>query len=94
MFSCIIANPTSIIRLDTIKNYNIFYDEKCFIAQDYRMWSQISKIDEFYIIEKNLLNYRDDHLNISKLSRNKMKNDRKVIIDNIHSDLLEFYKFE
>lgn len=93
IFSCVIGNPTSMIRLDTLRNHNISYDEKCFIAQDYRMWSEISKIGRFYMIEESLLNYRDGHSNISKISRDKKYN-RKIIIDNIHNDLLEFYKFE
>lgn len=94
LFSSPIANPTAIIRMDIIRKYNFLYNECYFVAQDYDMWVQLSKVGDLAILPEVLFKYRIGHNNISKLSRTQRAKERKKIIDTIHSDILNFYGFK
>lgn len=93
LFANSIGNPTSIIRMETIKRHNLCYNENYFVSQDYGMWIEISKIGNLVIIPEVLLKYRFGHDNISKKSEEKKWKKRKKIIDSIHKDLLDYYGF-
>lgn len=93
LFRCVIANPTAMIRVSTLKKYNIYYNEDCFVAQDYQMWCEISKIGKFYMIPETLLDYRFGHENITKKSKIKKRDIRKKVIDDIHNEMINFYGF-
>lgn len=90
-----ICNPTAMLKRDSLKKFNIKYNDQCFVAQDYELWCQISKVGYIHTIEEPLLKYRFGHENITK--RSKLSSERyykrKYIIDCIHNDLLDFYKF-
>lgn len=93
LFSSPIANPTAIIRMDTIKKNNLRYNSKYFVAQDYDMWFQLSKYGDLSILPEILLKYRIGHSNITKQSRINKAIERKKIIDQIHQDILNYYGF-
>lgn len=94
LFSSPIANPTAMIRMDTIRKHGLYYNESYFVAQDYDMWVQLSKVGDLAILPEVLFKYRIGHNNISKLSRTQRAKERKKIIDTIHSDILNFYGFK
>lgn len=93
LFANPIANPTSMIRKNTLEKYNIRYNNEFFVAQDYDLWLQISKVGKIAILPDYLLTYRVGHNNISKTSKNKKVEQRKKIIDSIHIDGLNHYNF-
>ncbi|MFD1037204.1 glycosyltransferase family 2 protein [Virgibacillus byunsanensis] len=88
-----IANPTSFIRLETLRKYGIRYNSAYFVAQDYDMWVQISKVGNLFILPEVLLKYRTGHSNITKKSKADKVIQRKQINDSIHEDILSFYNF-
>lgn len=94
LFSCVFANPASMIRLTTLKEHDIKYNKDCFVAQDYELWTQISKIGKFHLIDEELLYYRFGHENITKTSMYKKFEKRKIVLDKIHDNILDFYNFE
>lgn len=94
IFSNRIGNPTALIRLETIKKYNLSYNLDYFVAQDYDMWVQLSKVGRLFILPEVLLKYRFGHSNITKKSKVNKLLKRKRIIDSIHKDILNYYKFE
>ncbi|RKQ34301.1 glycosyltransferase family 2 protein [Oceanobacillus halophilus] len=89
-----IGNPTSMIRMETVHKYQLRYNEHYFVAQDYDMWVQLSKIGHLHIIPEVLLHYRMGHANITKNSNVKKMDQRKKILDSIHQDILSYYTFE
>ncbi len=91
LFSSPIANPTAMIRMDTVKTYQLKYNEKCFVAQDYDFWLQMSKVGKLEILPVCLFKYRTGHLNISKITRKTKAIKRKTIIDGIRKDAINYY---
>lgn len=89
-----LLNSSSIIRLNKIKELGINYNHKYFVAQDYGLWADISKVGEIVNIPQVLVNYRFGHNNITKLSSQKKSLQRKKVIDCIHNDLLDHYGFD
>lgn len=94
LFSNPIANPTVTLRMETLSQHNIQYNDDHFVAQDYGMWVQISKIGKIQILPEFLVKYRTGHLNITKKSIQKKANKRKEVIDGIHTDLLNYYELD
>lgn len=93
LFANSVGNPTSMIRMETIKKHNLRYNENYFVSQDYGMWTEISKIGNLVIMPDVLLKYRFGHENISKKSEETKWKKRKIIIDSIHKNLLDYYGF-
>lgn len=89
-----ISNPTSFIRLDTMKKYALRYNPMYFVAQDYDMWVQLSKVGKLAILPEVLLTYRTGHTNITKKSKAGKTIQRKKINDSIHRSILNFYNFD
>ena len=89
-----IGNPTTTIHLETLKKYNLSYNLNYFVAQDYEMWIQISKVGKLAILPEVLLKYRFGHSNITKKSLSEKTLQRKKLIDAAHKDILEFYGFK
>lgn len=89
-----IANPSATVRLKTIKDKNIQYNPKFFVAQDYELWVQLSKFGKIGIIPEFLLNYRSGHENITKKSVRDKKKKRLQLISEIHEDALNHYNID
>lgn len=94
LFSSPIANPTSMIRMETIRKNDIIYNNNYFVAQDYDLWCQISKVGKLAILPEVLFKYRKGHLNISKLSKEKKSKQREEIINNIHESVIRYYSIQ
>ncbi|MEH7384323.1 glycosyltransferase [Bacillus sp. JJ1521] len=94
LFSSPIGNPTSFVRLEKIKEYNLSYNLNYFVAQDYDFWVQLSKVGKLEILPKVLLKYRTGHLNITQNTKGNKAIQRKKIIDSIHSDIINYYNFK
>lgn len=86
-----IANPSVMLRKETLEKYDLTYDEDFFVAQDYQLWSQLIKVGNIYIMPEYLLYYRFGHENISKKSNEKKCKQRKELMNRIHIDLLNYY---
>ena len=93
IFNNQIGNPTAMVNLDKLKENNIKYNPEYFVARDYDIWVQISKVGELSIIPEILLKYRVGHENITKITQNSKQIERKKVIDSIHNDILDFYGF-
>lgn len=87
-----IANPASMVRLETLRKNKIMYNPEYFVSQDYDLWARLSTIGKLEIIPEFLLKYRFGHENITKKSKRDKIENRKKIINAIHEDLLNFYK--
>lgn len=96
MFYNNIANPTAMIRKETIHDFKLTYDESFFVAQDYKLWSEIIKYGRIQILPEPLTQYRVGHQNITNLSKKDKEKatKRKFLIDSIHEDLLNYFGFE
>lgn len=94
LFGNPVANPSSMVRMESIKRMSIKYNDKFFVAQDYEFWSNISKYGKIYIMKSILLKYRSGHMNITKTSSINRKEERMNMISNIKNNLLDFYKFD
>lgn len=53
-----ISHPTAMFNHMLLKKYGIEYDEKCILAQDYKMWVNCSKYAPCYNLDEVLLYYR------------------------------------
>ncbi len=53
-----IAHPTAMFNHSLLKKHDIEYDEKCLLAQDYKMWVNCSKYAPCFNINEVLLHYR------------------------------------
>ncbi len=93
LFECQLANPTVILRKETLKKYNIKYNTNCFVAQDYELWTQITKIGDIAILPEILHVYKSGHDNITRKSISRNLERRKLVIDSIHNQLLDYYNF-
>lgn len=92
LFHTPISNPSSIVRLESIKEIGLMYNPDFFVSQDYGFWAELSKAGKLEILPKYLLKYRTGHENITKVSKRDKLLKRKGIIKRIQSDLLEHYK--
>lgn len=93
LFKNPIANPAAMIRSNSLIDFNLSYDKNCFVAQDYKLWSDISKVGKIYIMKETLLKYRYGHINITKKSTTEKFEQRKQILNSIKDSLLDFYEF-
>lgn len=95
LFGNRICNSTAIIRKSSLTKFNIKYNEECFVAQDYEMWCQISKVGNIDTTNEPLVDYRFGHENITKKSKDNKDRyiKRRNVLDKIHNNLLDFYKF-
>ena len=93
LFNCAIHNPTAMLRKETLDNYKLNYNLNYFVAQDYDIFAQLSKIGKMEILPEILYKYRVGHSNITSKSLNNKIAKRKQILSTIHMDLLNYYNF-
>lgn len=91
LFFSPLSNPSSAVRMKTVRDNNLTYNEEFFVAQDYDFWAQLSKKGNLAVLPDFLLKYRSGHENITKTSKRDKVEKRKKIINAIHEDLLAFY---
>ena len=90
IFHNVLVNSCSMIRMDFLKDNKISYNEKCFVMQDYEIWTQISANQgQFQIIRKALVQYRSHQDNISNRSRKDKAAQRRNIQFYIQKKYLE-----
>jgi len=58
LFCGAIANPTNMIRREVFFDLNLWYDEKCFAAEDYEFWTRAVKKIKLANLPEVLLLYR------------------------------------
>lgn len=84
IFHNVLVNSTTMIRLDFLKDKNICYNEKCFVMQDYEIWTQIcAKGGNIQILRLPLVKYREHGENISNRTRknsNELRKDMQFYI--------------
>lgn len=91
LFYSPISNPSSMVRLDTVKKHNIRYNLNYFVAQDYGFWADLTKFGgKIAVIPEFLLKYRTGHENITKRSNVKKRERRKQVLRSIHKGLLDY----
>ncbi|UOQ87050.1 glycosyltransferase family 2 protein [Gracilibacillus salinarum] len=93
MFFNPIANPSAIVRMNTVSKHKLTYSLEHFVSQDYGFWAQLSKVGKISIIPEYLLKYRSGHENITKKSKANKTLKRKAVISSIQLDLLNYYEF-
>lgn len=92
MFYSPISNPSSMVRLETVRKHNLAYNLNYFVAQDYGFWVDISKVGgKIAVLPEFLLKYRTGHENITKKSHSKKTERRKQVLRSIHKDILSHY---
>lgn len=73
IFNCCIMHPTVMFRKEFLDSYNLRYNEKYKVCEDYDMWVRCIEYFKFHNLPKPLLNYREHCENISK-TQNKTIN--------------------
>ena len=68
-----IAHPTAMFNNSLLKKFGIEYDERCPLAQDYKMWVNCSRYAPCYNLEDVLLQYRvhDKAVSVAKQQQQK-----------------------
>lgn len=94
LFQSQLANPTVMIRNTVFSEYGIKYNEDCFVAQDYELWTQIVKVGDLAILPKVLHKYRWGHENITKKTIKENQERRNSILSNIKNNMLDYYNFQ
>jgi len=75
---CTMGHPTIMLRKKVISNLR--YDNDYQAAEDYELWTRLSRITKLYNIQESLLQYRFHDTNISVLENSiQSENTRKII---------------
>jgi glycosyltransferase involved in cell wall biosynthesis len=83
-----LAHPSVIIRSEIIKNNSITYDKTFEPAEDYKMWTELSKYGKLANIEEVLLHYRLHKKQVSVTSMAKQKKSAQTIAKDYTSQIL------
>lgn len=86
-FNCI-AHPSVVIRKKFIDDNNLFYEEDFPCAEDFYLWTKVSKLGEIHNIKEVLLMYRTHENQIGKTSRDIQRKSVLGIIKKQVSDFL------
>ncbi|PAD35118.1 glycosyltransferase family 2 protein [Terribacillus saccharophilus] len=92
LFKNRIGNSTGMIRVRDLKD-EYEYNPKYFVLQDYEFWSRLAYKNEIGIIHKTLTFYRTGHVNITKKSLTERFEKRRKLLQEIHVDSFNRYKF-
>lgn len=88
-------HPTVFFNRELLRKYNVSYDETLQYAQDYGIYSDISKCGRMYVLEDVLLRYRFHSSQVSKVHREKQNACSMLVQEKILKELLgEFTKEE
>jgi len=75
---CALGHPTIMLRRNMIKNLR--YDTDYQAAEDYELWTRLSRNTKLYNVQESLLHYRFHETNISVLEEStQSKNSEKII---------------
>lgn len=77
LFSCVLSHPTVIIRNAVIKSQCLYYNSEFVHAEDYELWSRISRNYKIANIPDVLLRYRFHSLQVSSLFSEEQFNGMK-----------------
>ncbi|MFA6339053.1 MAG: glycosyltransferase family 2 protein [Candidatus Paceibacterota bacterium] len=86
LFHTSLAHPSTIIRKEAITKNNLRYEKKYDPADDYALWTQVSKITKISNIQKVLLFYRVHQKNITNTKEEQRKNNVTLIQENLLKD--------
>lgn len=86
-FNCI-AHPSVVIRKKFIDDNNLFYEEDFPCAEDFYLWTKVSKLGEIHNIKEVLLMYRTHENQIGKTFRDIQRKSVLGIIKKQVSDFL------
>lgn len=90
IFENVLSNSTTMVRLSFLKAKEIKYNPKCFVMQDYELWTQIYAAGgKFHMIPKALVKYRNNQTNITSRTRKSNNDKRKEIQRNIQKTYLQ-----
>lgn len=81
-------HPTAFFNRKLLLRHKVFYDETLEFAQDYRIWSDISKCGRIYILEDVLLKYRFHSSQVSKVHREKQRACSMLVRERLLTELL------
>lgn len=79
-FACHIAHPTVLFKRDVVLSLGM-YDINCF-AEDYELWSRLSKNFKIYKIDEPLVLYRQSGNGLSVKNALGIKNSTRFIVEN------------
>lgn len=89
-YKCWIIHPTVMFRKEDFIKYNLKYNEKFLVAQDYELWSRAVKVLKFYNIQDILLYYRIE----GQGNATKRRNERIQNAINIQQNILNSLTYD
>jgi len=78
-FSAPFDHPATMMRMSSLKENNIRYDENLRYAQDRKLWFEMSKITDFYNIQMILFKHRANNGQVSVLHTNEQLRNAALI---------------
>lgn len=84
-----LAHPSVILRAETIKKHHITYDKRYEPAEDYKMWTVLSKYGKLANLSEVLLHYRVHKKQVSVTSMAKQKKSAQAIARDYITQILE-----
>ena len=81
-------HPTAFFNHEMLVRHNILYDETLFYAQDYGMWTEVSRFGNVCILDDVLLYYRYHSSNISIAHREKQRECRRLVQKELLTELM------
>ena len=86
-------HPTVFLNCESLKQFQLKYDEELNYAEDYGLWTEASKHGQVYIMEDVLLRYRLHSAQTSNVYRNEqiqcVKYIQKKLLEKIFDNLTE-----
>lgn len=92
LFSCPFAHPSVFIRKSTLITNNIRYNNKFVHAEDYYLWTELSRFGEFANLNKALLRYRYLEDSITRVA--DKQRERQQTLERIYANALNGVGFE
>lgn len=92
LFSCPFAHPSVFIRKSILVDNNIRYNNKFVHAEDYYLWTELSRFGEFANLNKALLRYRYLEDSITRVA--DKQRERQQTLERIYDNALNGVGFE
>ncbi len=88
--NCFVAHTAAMIRKSVLDTNNIKYEEKYTPAEDYRLWTRLMGVTDFYNIQDTLVHYRWHATNTSISQNVKMELARLTIKTDVATKYLGY----
>lgn len=86
LFSCPFAHPSVFIRKSVLTENSLCYNKEFIHAEDYYLWTELSRFGEFANLDKTLLKYRYLDDSITRVADRQQE--RQQILEHIYANAL------